>query len=69
MIDRDIGKLEAQVDELRADISEIKGDLKALVAKANETQGVFRAIGWGGAGIAAAAGTVGSVISKKMGWA
>ena len=67
MSDRDIGRLESDVSNLKSDMIEMKADVKLVLAKLNEDKGVFKALGWGGAGVAAAAGTFGGYLSKKLG--
>src|SRR3990172_3457498 len=60
---RQIGRLEAQVANLERDAIEIKGDLKALVATANQARGGWKTLIL----VAGAAGAAGALASKVVG--
>ena len=60
---RQIGRLEAQVANLERDAIEIKGDLKALVATANQARGGWKTLML----VAGAAGAAGALASKVVG--
>lgn len=50
--ERDFGRLEAEVQALKAEIDDIKSDVKSLLALANKSRGGF----WMGMTIASAVG-------------
>ena len=52
--ERDFGRLEAEVQALKAEIDDIKADVKCLLALANKSKGGF----WIGMTIASAVGGV-----------
>mgnify|MGYP006273177613 CR=1 FL=1 len=52
--ERDFGRLEAEVQALKAEIDDIKADVKCLLALANKSKGGF----WMGMTIASAVGGV-----------
>ena len=52
--ERDFGRLEAEVQALKAEIDDIKADVKSLLALANKSKGGF----WMGMTIASAVGGV-----------
>ena len=52
--ERDFGRLEAEVQVLKAELDDIKQDVKALLALANKSKGGF----WMGMTIASAVGGV-----------
>ena len=52
--ERDFGRLEAEVQALKAEIDDIKADVKCLLALANKSKGGF----WMGMTIASAVGGI-----------
>lgn len=56
------GKLEARIDQLERELSEARGDIKTLLALANQSRGGF----WMGMTIAASAGSVVTWLAEKL---
>lgn len=56
------GKLEARIDQLERELSEARGDIKALLALANQSRGGF----WMGMTIAASAGGAVTWLADKL---
>jgi len=60
--ERDFGRLEAEVQALKAEIDDIKADVKSLLALANKSRGGF----WMGMTIASAVGGVITFFFDRM---
>ena len=60
--ERDFGRLEAEVQALKAEIDDIKSDVKELLALANKSRGGF----WMGMTIASAIGGIMTFVFDKL---
>ncbi len=60
--ERDFGRLEAEVQSLKAELDDIKADVKSLLALANKSKGGF----WMGMTIASAVGGVITFFFDRM---
>ena len=60
--ERDFGRLEAEVQALKAEIDDIKSDVKSLLALANKSRGGF----WMGMTIASAIGGIVTFFFDRM---
>ena len=60
--ERDFGRLEAEVQSLKAELDDIKADVKSLLALANKSNGGF----WMGMTIASAVGGVLTFFFDRM---
>ena len=60
--ERDFGRLEAEVQSLKAELDDIKSDVKCLLALANKSKGGF----WMGMTIASIAGGVITFFADRM---
>lgn len=60
--ERDFGRLEAEVQALKAEIDDIKSDVKSLLALANKSKGGF----WMGMTIASAVGGIITFFFDRM---
>ena len=60
--ERDFGRLEAEVQRLKAELDDIKADVKCLLALANKSKGGF----WMGMTIASIAGGVITFFADRM---
>lgn len=63
-IQRDIGRLEAQVANVTTDVSEIRKDIKAILATLSEQKGSWRTIVW----ISGASASFGALVVKLFPW-
>lgn len=60
MSERDIGRHEAEIEQLQRDMTEIKADVKAIIATMEQAKGGWRAI----ALVAGMAGLLGALTTK-----
>ena len=60
--ERDFGRLEAEVQALKAEIDDIKADVKCLLALANKSKGGF----WMGMTIASAVGGIATFFVDRI---
>lgn len=61
-IQRDLGRLEAQVSALQKTVESLEKDIKALLAVVNQTKGGWKTLVM----ISAVAGTAGALIAKIL---
>lgn len=55
---RDLGRIDAELENIKADVAEVRSDVKDILAKLNEAKGGVRMLIGVGAGVGAAVSAV-----------